>query len=187
MRMKTNENAKTEYYIWLCGLVGSQRDYGRLSEILYDIPFIYILERDENRAYDGIELRYRFMYERGMFDTDYVEIFGDEPCNVLEMLIALAVRIEDQFMDNLQDNRTSFWFKIMLENLGLKPYTDSCANNWSFPYEIRAIIDNFLNRSFNPDGYGSIFTTGRNVDMRDIEFWCQATWYLSDNFFNKGE
>lgn len=187
MRTLTKNDTKTEYYIWLCSLVGAQKGYGRLSEILYDIPFNYILERDENRAYDGIELRYRYMYEHDMYDIDYIEIFDDKPCSVLEMLIALAVRIEDQFMDNLEDNRTGYWFKLMLENLGLKLYTDSYANNWSFPYEVKGIIDNFLNRSFSPDGHGSIFTTGRDVDMRDVEFWCQATWYLSDNFFNKGE
>lgn len=182
----TKYDVKIEYLKWLYDAVFDEHDnYIRLATILHDIPFTYILDRDENRAMDGIELRYKFMCANSMYDKDYEDIFGDEPCSVFEMLVALAVRIEDQFMDNLEDYRVPKWFSIMLTNLGLAPYTDSYFNNWGMEYEVKGIIDNFLNRTFKPDGYGSIFTTKRDVDMRDVEFWCQATWYLSDNCMNE--
>ena len=53
-------------------------------------------------------------------------------------------------------------------------------------YEVKSILDNFMNRTFKPDGTGSIFVTNRNVDLRNVDLWCQMTWFFSDNYFNKG-
>lgn len=185
MRMTTNkDDIKIEYLKWLYDSVFEEDDhYIHLANILHSIPFIYILEWDENMGCHGIELRYRFMYINGMYDQNYEDIFDDDPCSVFEMLVALAIRIEDQFMDNLEDYRVPEWFKLMLKNIGLEPYNDSYFNNWSFDYEVKGIVDNFLYRRFDPDGHGSIFTTNRDVDMRDIDFWKQTTWYLTDNYF----
>ena len=42
------------------------------------------------------------------------------PCSVLEMMIALSMRCEEQIMDDPDiGNRTGQWFWDMIDNLGL--------------------------------------------------------------------
>ena len=67
---------------------------------------------DRNRALDGLALRDKYGYSG---DPD------EEPCTVLEMLIALSLRIENQFMTNYDEgDRTSMWFWIMITNIADK-------------------------------------------------------------------
>ena len=59
---------KDRYFNWMYDkVVGTKYSYRKLLWRLYEIPFIYILPMDENRKEDGIDLRYRFGYERICF------------------------------------------------------------------------------------------------------------------------
>lgn len=171
-----------EYFDWLYNLVCGQRfargiSYRKLLIRLHDTRFRYSIPRDRNRANDGIDLRYRFIldnYNKDMYDI----IIGylDGPCSVLEMMIALANRCEENIMDdpNVGD-RTSQWFWGMVNNLGLGSMTDNRFD--------RQLIDDrlmvFLNREYEPDGKGGLFTI-RNCDrdLRTVEIWHQLCWYL---------
>ena len=169
-----------EYFEWLRDKVSGYRDntrYTQLFEYLFNKEFIYILDMDENRFKDGIELRYRFAYEEGYSDDDISKSFKREPCSVLEMMVALAVRCEDHIMEDAEfGNRTGVWFWDMLTNLGID---QACDGNFSI-YEVDDIIERFLNREYEPDGRGGLFTV-ENCEyyLRDIEIWYQLHLYLS--------
>jgi hypothetical protein len=100
----------------------------------------------------------------------------DGPCSVLEMILALAIRCEENIMDDpLKGDRTKQWFWGMINNLGLDTMTD-------MNYNERFIDDcvcRFLNRDYEPDGRGGLFTV-RNCyeDLRNVEIWYQLLWYL---------
>lgn len=169
-----------EYFEWLRDKVSGYRDntrYTQLFEYLFNKEFIYILDMDENRFKDGIELRYRFAYEEGYSDDDISKSFKREPCSVLEMMVALAVRCEDHIMEDAEfGNRTGVWFWDMLTNLGID---QACDGNFSI-YEVDDIIERFLNREYEPDGRGGLFTVENcEYDLRDIEIWYQLHLYLS--------
>lgn len=141
---------------------------------LHNIEFRYSIQMDENRADDGIELRYRFAREKRCedYDIDYL----DGPCSVLEMMIALAIRCEEDIMDDPSyGNRTGQWFWGMVVNLGLGSMTDSRYNKRF----VDNCIDIFLNREYEPDGRGGLFRI-RNCeyDLRTVEIWYQLCWYL---------
>jgi hypothetical protein len=98
------------------------------------------------------------------------------PCTVLEMMIALAIRCEETIMDDFDvGNRTGQWFWGMVTNLGLGSMTD-------IRYDERYIDDvltRFLNREYEPDGKGGLFTIRRcDRDLRKVEIWYQLCWYL---------
>lgn len=116
-----------EYYNWLCNLVGPDY-YSNLFALLYQHLFCSDMELDRGRAEEGIDLRYIFKEKtNGQYKTP------KGPCKFLEMMVALAIRCENQIMqDDRYPDRTKDWFHAMIENLGLSEATDS---NWSYRWQ----------------------------------------------------
>lgn len=179
MKHDIKAQVENEYYAWLIGLVCgkySNEDtiYSKLLECLHSTPFVYSMERDENRAEDGIDLRYRFECEcTGYANAD---AYIDGPCSVLEMMVALAIRCEENIMDDANiGDRTAQWFWGMVVNLGLGPMTD---DRFDERYT-NDILDRFLDRDYEPDGRGGLFTVRNcDCDLRYVEIWVQLCWYL---------
>ena len=138
------------------------------------LNLIFLLPKDENRAEDGIALRYRFAY--GYHSPASAETFLDGPCSVLEMMVALAIRCEETIMDNpLIGDRTGQWFWGMIVSLGLGSMMD---DRFDEDY-VDFVINRFLNREYEPNGKGGLFTIKNCVqDLRDVEIWYQICWYL---------
>lgn len=178
--MKKNELID-EYFDWMYQLVCDEEyamriSYRRLFRYLYDTTFLYIVDMDANRADDGRNLRYRFGYERGYYDTDIHDCLDDKPCSFLEMLLALSLRCEETIMaDPEHGNRTRVWFWDMLSNSGLAAMTDA---RFSKP-QAHKIVDRLLNREYDKDGSGGLFIIKRcKHDLRTVEIWYQLCWYL---------
>lgn len=176
------EELSTKYFEWLYRLVCGNDEYNRLSyrkllSFLHNVEFTFIFELDENRAQDGIDFRYRFGYENG-YSQDIIERYLDNsPCSILEMMIALAFKVEEQIMDDIDyGNRTGQWFWSMIVSLGLG-YMNDIDFNESSAYRI---ISKFLDRNYRPDGKGGLFTIENcPYDMREVEIWSQFMWYLN--------
>jgi hypothetical protein len=97
--------------------------FNKLLRRLNDTEFVYSIRRDENRAEDGISLRYRYLKSVG--HPEDFELVEDEPCSILEMMVALAIRMEESIMDDPEiGDRTGQWFWGMVVNLGLGSMTD---------------------------------------------------------------
>lgn len=165
------------YFEWIVRLVcgdnmRKRRRYSKLLAYLHERPFLYSLEMDENRARDGIDLRYRYASEMGTYDVSR----SDQPCSVLEMMAALAIRCEEHIMSNPDiGDRTGEWFFAMIENLGL---IDETNDQFNIRY-VEMVIDRLIRREYEPDGRGGLFTVPNSrYDMRDTEIWYQAMWYL---------
>lgn len=177
--MTFKDRVNDEYFEWICELVGNKRyarglTYRKLLMRLHDIEFTWVIPMDENRADDGINLRRKYMLHH---DVDYnIYDYVNGPCSVLEMMVALAVRCEENIMDDaLISDRTGQWFWGMVRSLGLNSVNDS---NFDIDY-VDDVIASFLNRDYRPDGKGGLFTI-RNCDsnLRDVEIWWQLNWYL---------
>ena len=80
----TSKQTNKLYFDWLCGLVCGEaletrlRDFKSLLHKLHSIQFTYsrIVPMDANREEDGIDLRYRFSYEK---KYDYSFYVSDSP------------------------------------------------------------------------------------------------------------
>jgi hypothetical protein len=134
------------------------------------------MKEDENRAIDGKDLRWRFIYDKNLVDMyDEIMEYLDGPCTMLELLIALSFRCEDIMDDTLTGDRTAQWFWSMVTNLGLGSMSDirfdECYCN--------EIIDIFNNRQYQPNGKGGLFTLRYyDGDLRKVDIWRQLCWYL---------
>lgn len=170
---------REEYFDWLYELVCKQRysnriSYKKLLTHLHNTVFRYSILKDQNRAEDGICLRYRFTDE--YYSIRDAEKYLKGPCSVLEMMVALAVRCEENIMDdpNIGD-RTGQWFWEMIGNLGLGSMNDT---RFDIVY-VDEVISKFLDRKYSPDGRGGLFTIKNcDCDLRKVEIWYQLCWYL---------
>ena len=180
------DRIRDEYFDWLYDYVCKGRVHNKISYIklfncLHNIEFVYHMRSDADRAEDGISLRYRFAINTG--DDDLVQrdiMFAlDGPCSVLEMMVALSIRCEENIMDNTNyGDRTGQWFWGMISNLGIGPMHDDI-------YDEEIVIRHiniFLDREYEPNGKGGLFYIRDCIDdLRDVEIWVQLCWYL-DNF-----
>lgn len=171
------------YFDWMCELVCDERyfdraPYTKLLSYLHEREFVYDIEMDGNRAEDGIDLRYRFLYEECYDESMVADYLDDSPCSVLEMMIALAIRCEEHIMDDPdKGDRTIQWFWNMIDNLGLGSMNDACFKR----NQTKIITDRFLNREYDEDGKGGLFMVKRcDYDLRTVEIWYQMCWYLDD-------
>lgn len=175
-----NNEIEDEYFEWLYSFVDNRRfhrdiSYRRLMIFLYNEPFRWTIPRDENRAIDGDNLKKRYAIEMG-FDSGYFTDDLNNYCSVLEVIIALALRMEETIMDDPRiGNRTSQWVWEMIGSLGLSDMTDERFNE----HHVYNIVRNFLNRNYYPDGRGSLFHIPNcQYDLRGTEIWIQMLWYL---------
>lgn len=184
-----NNGLNDLYFEWITSLVfpdqNSKCSYIRLLEELNNIQFNYTNPFDENRDTDGKDLRTHFAY-RANISTDVIRenVVNNEHCSVLEMMIALSFKIENELMSDLSyGDRTAVWFMLMLDNLGLSYYTDQ---HWTYgvsDIQVQNIIQRFLNRDILPNGDGGLFVLKKPYDdMRNVDIWTQANWYISETY-----
>jgi hypothetical protein len=173
----TKNELRGEYFDWIRQLVLGEKYsgglyYGKLLRRLNDTEFVWSIDTDGNRAADGIGLRYRFGHE----DPAIASYLDDRPCSVLEALAGLALRCEEQIMeDDRFGDRTGQWFWGMIFNLGLRPMDDA---NFDETYT-DAVVSRFLNREHGPNGEGGLFTVENpRRDLREVDIWYQMCWYL---------
>lgn len=165
------------YYCWLVGLIGDgyiERNYQKLLWKLYSTDYFYELTYDRNRAADGLFLRKAYAQKTG-------KLASVKPsCTVLEMLVALARKAEDDIMYNPDlGDRTGRWFWVMLENLGLDIYDDYHF----FEAEVNRILDVFLHHRYEKSGVGGAFQIRRRgLDLRKTDLWWQMNAYLEEHY-----
>lgn len=166
-----------EYFEWLYNMVcpevsPKQPSYRKLLMYLHTIEFTYSIPLDSNRADDGVNLRYVFAYENRLPRGTEKDITG--PCSMLEMMVALAKRMELGMDDPAYGNRLPQWFWQMIATLGLK-------GMWGSHFDKNAVdftIDRFLDRDYQPDGKGGLFyIRGCKYDLTQVEIWTQMCWY----------
>ena len=178
--MRIKDQIKTDYFEWMYELVSNGRfatglTYRKLLTFLHEVEFTYFIPYDENRAAEGIALRYRYCF---MHKCTNLECYLSGPCSVLEMMVALAIRCEENLMDNPElGDRTGQWFWEMITNMGLGSMNDTNYNEWL----VSDVVGRFLNREYEPDGRGGLFRVkGWNRDMRTAEIWHQLMAYINN-------
>jgi len=178
--MEDQDNLFNSYFHWLCGLVMDgydADDYSSLLWYLFTKEFRYSFPNDANRESDGTDLRYRYGYEFKVSGPAIAACLDDRPCSVLEMMIALCLRCEEQIMsDSEYGDRTGVWFMAMLRSLGIATLRNGYFNSGLANYH----VERFLDREYRPNGEGGLFTIPSYPrDMRNAEIWSQAMWWFN--------
>lgn len=165
------------YFAWLCDFVEAER-YRRVGVLweLYKIEYYSEISMDQNRISDGFDLRTRYL---STFNHDFC--FPECNCTVLEMLIALYLRVSTDVLDGLDER--FFW--EMINNLGIFEGFDdrTIMYETGTDIQIRYAVDIFLDRKYERDGNLGIFPLKYpRKDQRKTEIWYQAMAYLEENY-----
>ena len=166
------------YFDWLCRTIAPYANYTKLLAYLHQKSFYYIMERDGNREADGIDLRYRYGQLHGISSAEVCTLLDDKPCSILEMMVALAIKCEEQIMGNASyGDRTSRWFWDMIESIGIIHLTNENFSKTA----VDLFIKRLLRRRYHADGQGGLFTLKNcEADLRNVEIWAQANWYCDE-------
>ena len=154
--MRIEYRVRSDYFEWMHDIVCGERfskgfGYRKLLTFLHDTEFVYFVPYDENRAADGESLRYHYCLVNG---CEALEWCLEGPCSVLEMMIALAIRCEEDIMVNPEmGNRTAQWFWNMISTMGLA----SCHDGNFDRVLVEDVVDRFLKREYEPNGRGGLF------------------------------
>ena len=174
-----------DYFSWLCDLVCIEQgdfSYKLLARDLHSVSFISLVPHDENRAMDGLTLRDEYLEQ-----VNYPKYIGfDDDCSVLEMLIGLARRMNfetDSPKFDANEDSTTSWFWLLIDNLGLSGYDDEHYVELNGMKKVPRIIENWLERNYRSDGYGGLFPLNHtSEDQRNVEIWYQMNAYLRENY-----
>ena len=89
---------------------------------------------------------------------------------------ALQELTEYIMSDPEQGDRTRIWFWTMISNLELDDMIDSKFN----ADYVGNAVQRLLNREYERDGKGGLFRIKHcKYNLRNVEIWYQANWYLN--------
>lgn len=172
------------YFDWMCKLVCDERyannnrlKYRKLFSYLHNTDYNYFnqLPNDQNRALDGMNMRYYFGFENQIDYAIIAETLDTRPASMLETLLSLACKCEDVMADSEKGDRVSLWFWNMLYSLGLSKMNDEAFDKEEADY----ILNRFFMNEYEPNGVGGLFTIeGIDIDLRKEEIWDQMCLYL---------
>jgi hypothetical protein len=172
-----SEDLAVQYFEWLYAHVSNpavkspKKTYWNLLRQLHDKEFVYIIPNDDNRWFDGRDLRSEFWAD---VSTGPIPVRWPGPaCSMLEMLVSLAKRLEFQ-----TDEFLSSWFWTLLQNLDIAHFNDSTYNEPAARY-IDEVLDNVIWRRYTYSGEGGLFPLGKSMqDQTKLEIWYQMHSYL---------
>ena len=128
------------------------------------------IELDADRAEDGKGLRLLYFHETHK-DS---HMFG--PCNVFEMLLAMAIDMEN-IMGEPGDDHPEHWFWEMLDNIHV-------ANVMDYNYDAQFVdemVTNWMERKYDRKEVGGVFPlTKSRRDVRRMPIWEQAGMYMTE-------
>ena len=173
-------NLRPLYFRWLIDKLDSKmvRKYSSLLMHLFNDTFVENekVPMDVNRARDGVALRKRFVSEHSEFGDSELESIIYEDCSWLEMLVALAERIDDQMMFDMNlGNRTNTWFWIIIEQMDLNKFDE---NGYVYSF-VKDKLNRFIKRDYENGGKNGIFKCNR--DVRQVEVWYQMQEWFDEN------
>jgi hypothetical protein len=188
MQEEVNKNRGIDrnYLAWLYQIV-DEKDYPNywgLLNTLYNFAFVSVNIRDQARESEGFNLRENFIDEGGhLYLEGTINDFYSKPISVLEVLVALAIKCDEQVMGDLtKGNRAADWFWRMIKNLGIFGYSDEVYSSEYADY-VNDILENFVSRTYDYDGKGGLFPLKNPPgDERKTEIWYQMMAYLDENF-----
>lgn len=168
-----------DYITWLYSQVDGEVDsknkattYWTLLKLLYSREFTWSrrVAKDANRAHDGTDLRREFIREKDISraNPNWISM----PCSVLEMMVALAFKLEWD-SDGISQGE---WFWKLIDNIGLLECTDA---NPPDPRIVENVLDMVISRTYARNGAGGLFPLHQSDhDQREVELAYQAQEYL---------
>lgn len=161
-----------DYFDWLRKMVNLDEPANDImAYTLYNTAFGSVIDGDENRAEDGIELRDKYVDETHNYDLQVSHM----ECNMLEFIIALAARLDYVTYNHKLGVQIAKWAHVYLDNLRVLYNQD--ADNISY----RIVV--LLSGSYDDYGNNGIFSFSKPIkNLSAKPYWDQMNLFVSENF-----
>lgn len=176
------------YFRWLTEKANMASPFLYLAKLLHQRQFYSTVKRDQNREEDGRNLRKQFLEEIHQATDRNRARLDENPCSVLEVLLALAQRMEDMYKDSPFEKTTPQWMHELLGNLKIGYLTDGVLVEFpEYADMTQKNITTFLDRTYQANGDGGLFPLRHpKRDQRELELWAQMGDYCNEKY-NMGE
>ena len=171
---------------------------GPLAELLYGTDFYYSpsISEDGDRVKQALILREDYASEVGsgldevLQDRLWKSIHGQ--CSLFEMMISLAMSLDEMLNEDPDKDMVSDFFHILLENAGYTLYDEEdwdapkgeeiCTDYW------KRVSSRVLDRRYEMNGKGGLFPLqsvplkdGMVVDRRTVGLWQQLQDWVDEH------
>lgn len=149
---------------------------------------MHYLGNDSDRAADGTDLRYSFMADSNLMNTEHIYNVFKTPCSFLELCVGLADRMAVILYRPSDGPKVHLFFWEMMDNLGLLEYTNAHIADGSVKADdIFKIVDDVNMRKYDRNGVGGLFPLKDAAeDQRNVELWYQMTNYINQQYMDYG-
>ena len=156
---------RERYFHWLLKFIGNgycrKNGYFELLRYLFNTNYRWFISMDENRAADGVDLRHRFTVECNEDQEDsYIYLSG--PASVLEVLIALSIKMEYIARGSIDLSKSGQWFWGMIKCLSILDCYDGNFDEGKVNYFLEGWMDPESEIAIFPDGKGELWTQAMN-------------------------
>lgn len=167
-----------------------RREYEGVLRALHNIPFMWTIWSDENRAGDALQYRQQdflgVQAALGQLDQAWLNKWAIASPSVLEVLLGMARRWNYYF-----EMPVSYYFGIMFLNMKFDHFPGRVLPAAAHE-RLRVMCDDWMTRQFDPNGTGSPFPlgarhtvigeNGQKVNMRELDIWAQMNAYSAIHF-----
>jgi hypothetical protein len=168
----TTDRLREEYLQWLYPQLrdvhSTPGTYLDLAQLMFDKPFQWTVDHDDNRLVDGLDLRTEF---RHLTNRSIAQMEQLPPCSFLEVLIGLSRRLEF-----VAGGEAPGWAWQLITNLGLHKLSDPLTRRRA--HKVDEIMETAIWRRYDPDGQGGFFPLAwPEGDQTRVELWYQLNAY----------
>jgi hypothetical protein len=176
MTQRPSLNLPEDYLRWLEPQLRGEHDdqsgsYWDLIYLMFQQEFGWVLELDQNRIGDGMDLRVEFARAHRRLPR-MMDPLG--PCSFLEVLIGLSRRLAFD-----AGGEAPGWAWQLLGNLELHRMSDPLSRQKQ--RKVAEIMERVISRTYLPDGVGGFFPLAwPDDDQTRIEIWYQMSAYIAE-------
>jgi len=173
------QSRNKKYFDWLVNQieVNSSRSYEHLFVRLHDTEFIWIVPNDDNRVYDGLDLRSEYIDGTHGWTLEEImklPIMTNKGASVLEVLIGLSRRVAFTC-----GGEAPWWAWQLMGNVGLYRFPDPLTKKKQ--ERLEEVLAALIWRTYSRNGEGGFFPLNEpKEDQRKVEIWYQLNQYAME-------
>lgn len=176
MTPRRNPNLPEDYLRWLEPQLRDEhgnpdKDYWDLLNVMFEKDFLVVVEMDDNRVVDGLDLRVEYARKHHI-RPEVMQSLGAG--TFLEVLIGLSRRLAFT-----AGGQAPGWAWQLLGNLELQRMSDPLTRQKR--RKAQEIMDVAIQRTYAPDGTGGFFPLAYpDEDQTRIQLWYQMSAYIEE-------
>jgi hypothetical protein len=168
-----------KYLDWLISQIeiNSTKTFHDALDCLHNTEFVWIVPNDDNRVYDGLDLRTEFVDGTHGWALDEImqlPVMTGKGASVLEVLIGLSRRVAFTC-----GGEAPWWAWQLMGNLGIFRFPDPLSRHKR--NRLHELLEVLIWRTYARNGEGGFFPlTNPKEDQTKVEIWYQMNQYAME-------